>query len=76
MTFRVFRTAALALIALALAAGSALAFDESDLLPVDEAFALDARAVDDSRARFSFTIADGYYLYRHRFSVQALDEGQ
>ena len=75
MTFRVFRTAALALIALALAAGSALAFDESDLLPVDEAFALDARAVDDSRARFSFTIANGYYLYRHRFSVQALDEG-
>ena len=31
-----------------------------------------ARAI--RAARFDFTIAEGYYLYRHRFSVQALDD--
>ena len=60
--------------ALTLLALFSAAFDESDLLPVDEAFALDARAGDPGSARFDFTIAEGYYLYRHRFSVQALDD--
>ncbi len=54
-------------------APAAGAFDESDLLPVDEAFALEARAIDADHVQFRFSIADGYYLYRHRFSVEALD---
>ena len=73
MTRHLLHFCALTLLAL-FSAGAAHAFDESDLLPVDEAFALDARAGDPGSARFDFTIAEGYYLYRHRFSVQALDD--
>lgn len=55
----------------------AQALDESDLLPVEQAFILQAQAQDQDpdAARLSFTIADGYYLYRHRLAVQALDSG-
>lgn len=63
---------ALALLA-ALAAPCAGAFDESDLLPVDEAFALRAEAGDAGSVRLHFDIAEGYYLYRHRFSARSLD---
>jgi len=58
---------------LALTALSAAAVDESDLLPVDEAFVLEARAPSRDRIEFSWKIADGYYLYRHQFKAQALD---
>ncbi|QOW20721.1 protein-disulfide reductase DsbD [Lysobacter ciconiae] len=40
-----------------------------DLLPVDEAFAVDARASDQGAVAIHWKIADGYYLYRHRTSV-------
>ena len=73
MTRHLLHLCALALLAL-LCASAARAFDESGLLPVDEAFALDARAGDPGSARFDFTIAEGYYLYRHRFSVQAMGD--
>ena len=73
MTRHLLHLCALALLAL-FSASAAHAFDESDLLPVDEAFALDARAGDPGSARFDFTIAEGYYLYRHRFSVQSMDD--
>jgi len=59
-----------------LASGSAAAaIDPDDLLPVDEAFALRAdasTAAGDERAAISvrWRIADGYYLYRHRISVE------
>ncbi|MFD1295392.1 protein-disulfide reductase DsbD [Lysobacter gummosus] len=49
----------------------ALAVDESDLLPVDEAFALKADAPSPDRIAISWKIAKGYYLYRHRISVKA-----
>jgi len=52
-------------------AGPALAVDESDLLPVDQAFALSASAPTRDGIALRWTIADGYYLYRHRISVQA-----
>ena len=57
------------------AAGSApaLAVSEADLLPVDDAFALTARAVDRGRIELHWRIADGYYLYRHRIAVQPVD---
>ena len=64
-----------ALITLAgLLPGTAAAVDESDLLPVDQAFALGARAESRQRIELDWAIADGYYLYRHRTRVVATDE--
>ena len=45
------------------------AVDESDLLPVDQAFALTATAPTRDRIELHWKIADGYYLYRHRIAV-------
>src|SRR5690606_29775272 len=47
------------------------AIDEDDLLPVDEAFALQARAIGPDQVAVEWRIADGYYLYRHRMSATA-----
>ena len=38
-----------------------------DLLEPEKAFRISARALDAGTAEVSFTIADGYYLYRERF---------
>ena len=63
---------ALALAALAVVAGGAkAAVDMDDLLPVDEAFALRVHAPDRERIEFDWTIAEGYYLYRHRMGAEA-----
>ena len=68
------RAAAAAMMgALALLATPARAVDERDLLPVDQAYVLTAKAVSRERVEFTWAIAPGYYLYRHRFSVQATD---
>lgn len=48
---------------------SALAFSEKDLLPVDQAFELSARATAPGRVELHWKIAPGYYLYRHRMGV-------
>ena len=66
-----FRRAFAILLACTAVAGPALAVDESDLLPVDQAFALDASAPTRDGIALRWRIADGYYLYRHRISVQA-----
>ncbi len=59
---------------LCVAAGSAqAAIDPADLLPVEEAYALTATAPERGRIEFTWKIADGYYLYRHRFAVQPVD---
>lgn len=63
--------AGLALLAPALA----VAADESDLLPVDQAYVLQAAAPSRDRIELNWAIAPGYYLYRHRFSVEVLDAG-
>ncbi|NOT88351.1 MAG: cytochrome C biogenesis protein [Lysobacter sp.] len=55
---------------LVFAALPALAIDESDLLPVDQAFAVSAEATGPDAVRIRWKIADGYYLYRHRISVK------
>ena len=52
-------------------AGPALAIDESDLLPVEQAFVLSADAPTADRIVLRWKIADGYYLYKHRISVKA-----
>ena len=44
-----------------------------DLLPVEEAFALQAEAVGD-RIELTWAIAEGYYLYRHAFRVDSADD--
>ena len=63
-----------AAIVLALAGlGPAMAVEESDLLPVDQAFALSANATARGRIEITWRIADGYYLYKHRIAVQPVD---
>ena len=52
-----------------LALPASAAVNPDDLLPVDEAFAVDARASDPGTIAIHWKIADGYYLYRHRTSV-------
>ena len=54
----------LALLAVTARAGL---FSDDDLLPVEKAFALRAEAAGPDRLRFTWTIADGYYLYRSKF---------
>jgi thiol:disulfide interchange protein DsbD len=61
------------LAAIALLSPTARAADLSDLLPVDEAYVLTAKATSRERIEFNFKIANGYYLYRHRFGVQPVD---
>jgi thiol:disulfide interchange protein len=51
------------------------AVDEEDLLPVDRAFVLRAQATAADRIEVRWTIAPGYYLYRHRTKVQIVDPG-
>ncbi len=40
-------------------------------LPVEEAFRASARLIDDKQVEVRFQVADGYYLYRHRFKFAA-----
>ncbi len=56
-----------------LAFSPARAVDESQLLPVDQAFALSAKAVSRDRVEFEWKIAAGYYLYRERMGAVAAD---
>ena len=54
-------------LALALVAGAALAQDPK-LLPPGEAFRFSARALDERTLEARFNVADGYYMYRDRFT--------
>ncbi|GAB2507152.1 protein-disulfide reductase DsbD family protein [Lysobacter humi (ex Lee et al. 2017)] len=65
--------AALVLCLLAAFAPARAAVSLDDLLPVDEAFALTTRSTE-AGIELRWTIAPGYYLYRHRMSV-ASDPG-
>lgn len=65
----------LALCALSFSSLPALAFTEADLLPVDQAFALSARADGRDGIELQWKIADGYYLYRHRIAVAPVGDG-
>ncbi len=66
--------------ATALAAGAVLwlstvpavgQIDPADLLPVEQAFALDVEPAGAGAVELTWAIADGYYLYRHAFGVEA-----
>ena len=54
-----------------LGASTALAqISADDLLPVEDAFAVELERLDDTVA-LTWTVAEGYYLYRHAFEVSA-----
>ncbi|HSS66399.1 MAG TPA: protein-disulfide reductase DsbD domain-containing protein [Gammaproteobacteria bacterium] len=42
----------------------------ADLLPLSEAFRLEVSRPQAERVRITWTIAEGYYLYRHRFRFE------
>ncbi|HST27966.1 MAG TPA: protein-disulfide reductase DsbD [Rudaea sp.] len=44
-----------------------------NLLPVDQAFKVEATAPDRQTVQFKFTVADDYYLYRGRVSTKSAD---
>ncbi|MCD2450591.1 hypothetical protein GO003_009335 [Methylicorpusculum oleiharenae] len=52
--------------------GSAYAVDSEDLLPPDEAFEFKAELKNQNMLVLSWAIADGYYLYRHKFKFLSL----
>jgi len=54
-------------------APGARAVDEKDLLPIDQAFAVSAKAITRDKIEFTWKIAPGYYLYRHRMGVSSTD---
>lgn len=62
----------LALLALAFGVAGAHAAAE-DFLDYDQAFAFSARAVDGNVVEATWTIADGYYMYRDKISFAASD---
>jgi len=54
--------------ALALLAAASAAIAQGELLEPEKAFRISARALDGKSIEVEFRIADGYYLYRDRFS--------
>src|SRR5690625_1626979 len=65
--------AALALLVVATPQAVNAQINPNDLLPVEEAFALDA-TISGGELELAWTIAEGYYLYRHAFEFEALDD--
>jgi len=55
-------------LALAALPAAAQLFGEPELLEPEKAFRLSARALDERNVEVEFKIADGYYMYRDRFS--------
>ena len=47
---------------------------EDDFLSVEDAYILNAEFQPDGHLRLNWQISDGYYLYRHGFSVELIDE--
>ncbi|MFC3716614.1 protein-disulfide reductase DsbD [Luteimonas soli] len=67
------RIAAALALCLACVSPALAAIYEDDLLPVDQAFVLTAKATSADRIALEWKIADGYYLYRHRTKAVAGD---
>ncbi|MDP2180339.1 MAG: protein-disulfide reductase DsbD [Methylicorpusculum sp.] len=57
---------------LCLIAFKASALAESDLLPVEQAFKLSAKAAERDKLMVSFEIAEGYYLYQNKIRIESL----
>jgi len=58
-----------------LLAASACAEDVPGLLPVEQAFRVEANAVDRDTVTFEFKIAKDYYLYRKQIKTKAVTPG-
>jgi thiol:disulfide interchange protein DsbD len=56
-------------------ASQAFAVESEDLLPPDEAFQFSYKLEKADRLLLSWDIANGYYLYRHKFKVVSLTPG-
>ena len=63
----------LLLLSMPLYAPAALAVDEKDLLPIDQAFVVSAKVIARNKIEFTWKIAPGYYLYKHRMDVSSVD---
>ena len=57
----------------ALGAAAIHAADEDNLLPVEEAFRVETKALDRATIEIRFKIADDYYLYRERMKTRSTD---
>jgi thiol:disulfide interchange protein DsbD len=57
---------------LLLAGASACAQDVPGLLPVEQAFIVEAHALDRSTVKFDFKVARDYYLYRKQIKTKAV----
>jgi thiol:disulfide interchange protein DsbD len=57
----------------ALGANAIHAADEDNLLPVEEAFRVETKALDRATIEIRFKIADDYYLYRERMKTRSTD---
>jgi thioredoxin:protein disulfide reductase len=58
----------------ALASFGARAADDDNLLPVDQAFKLEAKAIDRDHVELNWKVADTYYLYRNRIKITSADD--
>lgn len=56
-------------------ASVALAIDEEELLQPEEAFQLNHALKTPAALMLTWTIADGYYLYRHKFKFVSQTQG-
>ncbi|MBS0003400.1 MAG: protein-disulfide reductase DsbD [Thioalkalivibrio sp.] len=63
------------LLGLLLVPSLASAMFDDDLLDPDDAFAIEAEAIDAETVRVSWNIADGYYMYREQFRFTPEAEG-
>jgi len=61
--------------ALAFVIAAPVAIGQGELLDPDKAFRISARALDAKSVEVEFKIANGYYLYRNRFSF-ATESGE
>ncbi len=57
------------------AVGTARAADDGNLLPVDQAFQVQTKALDRQRVQIAFKVAPDYYLYRGRIKTKSTDPG-
>ncbi|MCK4744173.1 MAG: protein-disulfide reductase DsbD [Sulfuriflexus sp.] len=54
-----------------LMASPLLAINEEDLLPPDQAFTVNARAIDANTVEVEWNAADGYYMYNDKFNFKS-----
>lgn len=52
-----------------------LAINEEDLLPPDQAFTVNARAIDANTVEVEWQAADGYYMYNDKFNFKSETAG-